>query len=102
MTVTRSSTREQIPKLLVHTSASAEPIALEISGQKPEDILSTMLGKVGGGFQEVQATQEELDTLQELEEQKARAQVDSEKGKRKRMQMKKQQEMLAMASQGAI
>jgi hypothetical protein len=102
MTVTRFPTRDHTPTLLIHTSASPDPITLEISGMKEGDVLATMLENLGGGFQEVQATQEELETLQELEEQRVKAQVDSEKGKRKRMQMKKQQEMLEMASQGAV
>lgn len=50
----------------------------------------------------VEATQEEVDALEEFRQQKEQAERDSEKGKRKRMQMKKQKEMLEMASQGAV
>jgi hypothetical protein len=102
MTVSRFPTRDHAPKLLIHTSASPQPITLEVNGMQERAILDSLLENLGGGFQEVQATPQEMETLEELKEQKAKAEVDSEKGKRKRMQMKKQKEMLEMASQGAI
>lgn len=62
-----------------------------------------MLGQLGGGgFVTVEATPSELESLEELRKHRVQAERDSEKGKRKRMQMKKQKEMLEMASQGAV
>lgn len=62
-----------------------------------------MLGQLGGGgFVPVEATPAELESLEELRQHRKQAERDSEKGKRKRMQMKKQKEMLEMASQGAV
>ncbi|RDI78133.1 hypothetical protein Vi05172_g11859 [Venturia inaequalis] len=104
ISVSRFQDRTQAPKLFLHTSASPDPIALELNeGEGPETILQKMLGQLGGGgFVPVEATQEEVDALEEFRQQKEQAERDSEKGKRKRMQMKKQKEMLEMASQGAV
>lgn len=62
-----------------------------------------MLGQLGKEeFVPAEATQEEVDALEVLREQREQAERDSEIEKRRRMQLKKQKEMLEMASQGAL
>lgn len=104
ITVSRFPERSHAPKLFLHTSASSEPIALELKeGEGPETILSKMLKELGSGdFVQVEATPAELETLEELREQREASEKDSEKGRKKRIQMKKQKEMLELASQGAV
>ncbi|QDS73557.1 hypothetical protein FKW77_001006 [Venturia effusa] len=104
MSVSRFQDRTQPARLFLHTSASLEPIALELDkGESPETILDQILAQSGRGkFVPVEATPAELKLLEELRVQKEQAERDSEKGRRKRMQVKKQKQMLKMASEGAV